>query len=93
MLEGKRQKLLGNAFRGWNPDWLSGGDGQKGKIVAAEQLSGFDCAESNPGIMTNLKARSVYIPVSCAVRTPPLRQVLVIGIFICPRSKVGVRVV
>jgi hypothetical protein len=35
MLEGKRQKLLGNAFRGWSPDWLSGGDGQKGKFVAA----------------------------------------------------------
>jgi hypothetical protein len=35
MLEGTGQKSLGNAFRGWNPDWLGRDDGQKHGFVAA----------------------------------------------------------
>ena len=35
ILEGTRQKSLGNAFRGWNPDCFGRDEGQKREIAAA----------------------------------------------------------
>jgi hypothetical protein len=35
MLEGTRQKSLGNAFRGWNTDWFGGDEGQKRELAGA----------------------------------------------------------
>lgn len=41
MLEETRQGLQGNAFGGWNPDWLGRDDGQKREreFVAAQAFS------------------------------------------------------
>jgi hypothetical protein len=70
MLEGTRQKSLGNAFRGWNTDWFGGDEGQKRELAGARAC--LIVKNRTLGSWTlMMMARKMSVSVSCGGQTPP----------------------